>query len=289
MFDKIYVINLKEANERRKIINSEFEKIGMNFSFFEAYDINKAKKYVKDLGIKPHSIKTDFWWKRLGCKISHVECLNDAVKNNYKKILVLEDDNLFRDGFKEYLDIYFKQVPEDWGILLLGYYIKNKENVINQNVSYKINENIYTVTETHGAHCIIYNIESENFSKYYKALTKKMYLEKHYDLEMHEICNELDIPRYAVYPQKVAQFNGFSYLSNREKEWDLEEDNPRFDILKSGTVYPYKWKIIKNQKFENNKEYFVLQKGKELKAIYRNGYFVFNKKPLDKIIYYREI
>jgi hypothetical protein len=42
-------------------------------------------------------------------------------KNNYKNILVLEDDVYFTDDFNEYLKNVMEEVPDDYDILYLGY------------------------------------------------------------------------------------------------------------------------------------------------------------------------
>ena len=39
---------------------------------------------------------------QLGCLLSHVTAIQDAIDNNYEKILILEDDNYYHKNFKIY-------------------------------------------------------------------------------------------------------------------------------------------------------------------------------------------
>lgn len=298
-FDRIYVINLEAAIGRRLSIKKQAIKVGFQPYFFNAYDKRMSKKYLKKIGKNPKQYtKSDSWWARLGCKISHIECIRDAMKNKFKRILVLEDDVLFKDGFNKEFYNYVNHLPNDWVILLLGYFIKDKTRVEKQNVSYKINEYIYTLTESHGAHAVCYNLESKNLIKYMDVFKHHFYVFKHYDLEMHEICNEIDITRYCVYPQHMGQIKGLSYINNRDKDWELEYDNPKYDLIKSGTVYTYQWHFVKKEKIENGTECYILDnfsqdnRGIERKAVFNNGYFIIEldsgkKISTDKPIYVR--
>lgn len=293
-FDKIYVINLSYADDRRKNIDNQCKSTGLSIEYFNAYDKSRSKDYLRSIGKNPklYTDKPSTWWARLGCKISHVDCINSAIKKGYKRILVLEDDVKFKAGFSKSSNDYIDNIPEDWSIILFGYFIKDKTNVINQNVSVKKNETYFSITESHGAHCIAYNLENDNFKKYIDALNHSFVVFKHYDLEMHDICNELGIERLCVYPQHVSQFESVSYINDRIKNWDLEYDNSRYDLYKSGTVYDKQWMFVKSNKLINNTYYDVIDncflKGTERKALFNNGYFIFDDDTkTDRIIYFR--
>ena len=275
MLDKIYVVSLPFALDRRHYIKKHLK---IPFEFFDAYDKYASKDYLKKINKSVNTVESNSWWAKLGCKISHISCLQTAINKGYNNVLILEDDVLIKDDFYNLLPIYLKELPLDWNFLFLGYFIKNKVNVDVQNVSKQISEHLYTLTSSHGAHAILYNLKSEGFQKYFSALTNKFLLDKHYDLEMHEICNLLDITRYAVYPQYVAQKEGESYISKRMKNWDLDQNDPRYDLLKSGTVYSEDYKYINRL---NEGEYNVLYKGETVTAKFIKGHFIFQ----NQIIY----
>ena len=65
----------------------------------------------------------------LGCILSHVKCCQDAIDNNYNRILVLEDDITFVEdhinniNFKE---LYKEIQTTDWDLFYLGATFNNK-------------------------------------------------------------------------------------------------------------------------------------------------------------------
>lgn len=77
--DKIYIINLKHRSDRLESITKELNKIGTN-----KYLISRINAvYFKDFGA-------------LGCGLSHRMALQNAIKNNYERILIFEDDFIFK-------------------------------------------------------------------------------------------------------------------------------------------------------------------------------------------------
>lgn len=233
---KVYVISLKSAVDRRRLVEEQLNSLGIEFEFFDAYDKYRSREYLKTIGKHYKRVERDNWWARLGCKISHTEVIRMAMARANNRILVLEDDIIIREGFKESFDTYVQSLPENWGICLFGYYIKDKNKVSNPNVSTRVNDMIYTVTETHGAHCVGYNLTSKDFKNYFDALNSRFDIQEHYDLEMHKICNRNNITRYCVYPQFTAQANGMSYINKREKYWDIDPSDPRYDLFESKTI-----------------------------------------------------
>ena len=79
---QIYVINLKKDVE--KLAN--FDK-----------QVNNQFTYKKITGIEPFYGNSFLNKGQLGCLRSHRKILEDAIKNNHKKILIFEDDVIFKD------------------------------------------------------------------------------------------------------------------------------------------------------------------------------------------------
>ena len=73
-FHNIYLLNLKRRKDKlEKIIN----KLYFNYEIFEGIDgMYNNNNYI------------------LSCTLSHINILKNAIKNNYKNYLVLEDDIL---------------------------------------------------------------------------------------------------------------------------------------------------------------------------------------------------
>lgn len=57
---------------------------------------------------------------QLGCLLSHINILKDAVKNNYNSILILEDDIILSKIFETRIKENFTFLKSDWNILYFG-------------------------------------------------------------------------------------------------------------------------------------------------------------------------
>ena len=117
--DNVYLINMDKDTERLEKVTKECKKFNINFERFSG--VNPLKLSKKELNkyvsktcqnICPNGI--------IGCGVSHMKIYEDALKNNYKNILVLEDDVYFDDELYEELNKAMKELPEDYDILYLG-------------------------------------------------------------------------------------------------------------------------------------------------------------------------
>jgi GR25 family glycosyltransferase involved in LPS biosynthesis len=91
IFDMVYYINMDKDVERNK----------HTLALFAEYDITKFKRMK---GMVINTIPAPFSYRNfnhknkqyvlgaLGCRASHLNIIQDAQKNNYKKILIFEDD-----------------------------------------------------------------------------------------------------------------------------------------------------------------------------------------------------
>jgi glycosyl transferase family 25 len=115
-FDKVYVLSLRREHKRRDLLTKRLEEIGLNFEFFDASDGSVFNSLWKKLD-------NDFFTTAnyLACQISHLSIYADALLNNYKRILILEDDAIPRKDINELFDSIKNQIPEYYDILYLGY------------------------------------------------------------------------------------------------------------------------------------------------------------------------
>ena len=90
--DKNYDISY-DIISSRTIENIDFKmrKIGLPYKRISGVDGKKIYKYYEK--------KTNLNYGKLGCLLSHINILKDAVNNNYENILVLEDDIIFHKNF----------------------------------------------------------------------------------------------------------------------------------------------------------------------------------------------
>jgi len=92
------VILTPNNEERRNHIESQCNLVGLNPIYIEAIMIKE----------NPH----------LGCTLSHKKCIEYAKKMNYEKVLILEDDVIFKGKLP-------KTINKDFGIYYLGYNVTN--------------------------------------------------------------------------------------------------------------------------------------------------------------------
>ena len=125
-YDKIYIINLKRREDRKKQVIEQLEKFNIkDYEFIEAVDGQdveiqklfrklKDKKNPTDIGAVGH----------LGCLLSHEKVYKKAQKDKVNSFMVLEDDIILKDNFLERLDKI--RVPE-WECIYLGAPLEQKK------------------------------------------------------------------------------------------------------------------------------------------------------------------
>jgi GR25 family glycosyltransferase involved in LPS biosynthesis len=166
--DKIYIINLKNRTDRWKLCLEQLQKYNItNYKRFNAIkpDLKKIKKihYSKNnlrIGGNKYIIGA------LGCKLSHLNIVQEAKKNGYKKILILEDDFLLTKDFIDKLQKVMKDIEDNKihiNMLYLGFSIirKNpyKDTVI---------PNLKQITNGHTTHAYMLN------SEFYDTIIKEV-------------------------------------------------------------------------------------------------------------------
>jgi len=106
-FDHVYCINLDHRKDRLKSAEKEFAKFGISFERVSGIKNNfNINKTISDA--------------EMGIVLTHKLIYLDAIKNNYKNILILEDDFVFRDTFVEDFNKTIKELPNDWDLFYLG-------------------------------------------------------------------------------------------------------------------------------------------------------------------------
>ena len=93
--EHIYVINLERDQIRRNYVTVLMKKYKINFEFIIVNPISEDQFNA----INNKSITIG----ETGCYLSHMYCLNDAIKNNYNNIIIFEDEK-----FEQFRDQMFK-------------------------------------------------------------------------------------------------------------------------------------------------------------------------------------
>lgn len=122
-FDKIFYINLDRSVERNRLAQEEFKKHGLHVDRVSGVD----GKTLKPTGnITPGE---------MGCSLSHSGILKNMVENNWKRILVLEDDVVFIDNLQTYFKESLGLIPDDWDMLYFGGNHLNPPVAVNKAIS----------------------------------------------------------------------------------------------------------------------------------------------------------
>jgi hypothetical protein len=107
-FDKVYCINLKSREDRKENFKNEVQKYNLGkFDFFDAVDGSKIEN------------NTRFTNGVIGLILTNIKIFEDAIKNDYKTIIVVEDDCIFTDEINN-IDVYLNNLPEDWDMVYFG-------------------------------------------------------------------------------------------------------------------------------------------------------------------------
>jgi GR25 family glycosyltransferase involved in LPS biosynthesis len=130
---------------------------------------------------------------QFGCILSHMYCLEDAIKSNYEKFIIFEDDIIFHKNFHNLISQY---LTYDLDLLMLGgtdFELKN--NLLNMNNN---NDLYFPKDNVLGAFANIYSL---NFAKHlydYKVRITKI---SEFDKEYHIFYNMFKVG--VCYPNLV--------------------------------------------------------------------------------------
>lgn len=120
--DKVYYINLDSRTDRNDHITKELDKMGIDNE-----KIIRVRGIIHQLGY-------------VGCGLSHISIIKDAIEKGYNNIIIFEDDFEFtvdKDTFNKKLEWFFQNISS-YNITLLSYYL---------NTSSKINEHLIDIID----------------------------------------------------------------------------------------------------------------------------------------------
>jgi len=153
-FDRVVLVNLKRRTDRLIQVRAALQQCDWPFrnpQVFAAIDgrvVPPPKKYADGASA----------W---GCLCSHRQLLKQAIDDGINRLLVLEDDVCFIDGFRERVEQFLHEVPDDWDQLMLGgthINLNGKPTLVKPGV--------YRVTDCERTHC--YAVRGKYMHKLYE-------------------------------------------------------------------------------------------------------------------------
>ena len=201
-FDKVYCINLDRRPDRLENFKKEVEKYNLGeFERFSAYD-GKELNLTNNHNLKPGEI---------GIIKSNLDIIKDAKKNNYKTILIIEDDCVFNDEIINFED-YFNLLPIDWHMLYMG---GNHNTHMGYQPPLRINDKVVKLHHTFTTHFV--GINQTMFDIIEQSLNNTI---QPIDVIYSDLQKKYNV--YSFTPAIALQLDGFS---------DIEGNNINYGWL----------------------------------------------------------
>lgn len=202
-FDKAYLINLDKREDRLENFKKEVNKYNLgDFQRVSAYDGEKLIKSEKNSRLKSGAA---------GLILSNLEIIRDAIKNNYDKILIMEDDCIFTNEVLN-VESYFEFLPNDWDLLYMG---GNHNTHMGYKPPTKINDKIVKLHNTFSAHFV--GIKKTMFNIIERSLSNL-----HVPIDVLYSNLQKEYNAYSFTPAIAHQMEGFS---------DIEKTNVNYKWL----------------------------------------------------------
>lgn len=126
--DRIYYINLDRRKDRNQHFLKQCKKEGIDLDWVQRVRGIDGKK---ELHLKPNEAKmfenadfkdSPFRNNLIGNQLSHYYILEEMIVKGYNRILILQDDVVFKKGFKKHLKKVLISIPEDAEIVNIGFH-----------------------------------------------------------------------------------------------------------------------------------------------------------------------
>lgn len=131
LVDKVYVLTIERNSDRHQNVESILESVSFHFWYGLDARVNFPKqKYVSDIEDE-FFISNDIDKKfassstigQFGAYYSIKKMIDHIAQSDYDKVLIFEDDMLpLKKKWKNIFQSSLQELPEDWDILLAGYF-----------------------------------------------------------------------------------------------------------------------------------------------------------------------
>lgn len=145
---KMFCITLKDTPKRTEITKLEFEKHGLNVTFFNGinghkFGLRSSIPYMDDHPNWKPGDSSPYYMSQghVGCVLSHYMLWQTLSYLPYEEIIIFEDDVFFVDNFVEKFRIAYAELPTDWQFAFIGHCCLPPENY-----QIKITNNIIKTT-----------------------------------------------------------------------------------------------------------------------------------------------
>lgn len=210
-FDGIFFINLDRRADRLELIKNQLSSVGIEAERISAVDgelLNPDPKIGNGWNHKGVA----------GCALSHRKVIQLAKERGYNSFLVIEDDTIFSEDFLLKINLFLKQVPENWDMLYFGGNYLSPLTPVNVNIGrcvHTLTTNMYAMRHT------LYDYVLHNISERVEELKMPV------DVLYANIQANKNFNCYAFKPQLVWQDSIFSDIENKSQELPYLKPNSK--------------------------------------------------------------
>lgn len=125
--DNIFFINLLRRPDRHNHFVNEYVKHNLPLEKMVVFEALDGATYAFDETEKKMFRRSDFVRSSrvkflMGNQLSHFYILKKMIAQNYKNIIIFQDDAIFRDGIVNHIENIINNMPEDAEIINIGYH-----------------------------------------------------------------------------------------------------------------------------------------------------------------------
>jgi hypothetical protein len=220
IFERVYVINMPRRLDRWEQFNAKLP---------EDWPFKKPVRYeALDGGI----VTPPAWWNggngAWGCYRTHLRIWEDCLNRDIQSVLILEDDAVCVENFREKTELFWKHLPNDWEMVYLG----GQHIQENLRLPRKLNEWVYQPFNVNRCHC--YGFRGRKMiEKAYRHLNhfEAWNVAHHIDHYLGELHKKMEHGLYVPREWLVAQCEGQSDICGKNLE-------SRLFMSSEKTVYP---------------------------------------------------
>ncbi len=226
----IHIVHYKKLEERKEYLDISLKKEGFtNIKWCDEIDrdtmtLDQVQMYKRD--DDRWTSLCNLWDDRstpralsgpeIANGITHINIYKHMIDNNIPILLILEDDCILRNNFREYLEIILSELPKDFDVCFLGssfgqtvdnfrygYFGSQNKNVIEPN------KHVYPIKGTHTADAYIISLKAAK--KIYESIIPFCFP---IDYMLNPIFIQKDINSFWCYPPIIDQGSFGVYKSS---------------------------------------------------------------------------
>ena len=207
----IFYINLEHRTDRKQHVEQELQKIGLNATRFNAIQMPNGA---------------------IGCSMSHLKILQEAIKNKLDHVLIVEDDIQFLNPelFKTNINRFFETQQSSWDVVLLaGNNMPPYEQIANEFVKVsRCQTTTGYLVNGHYINTLLQNIKAGLTHLIHKPEEHSNYAIDKYWFKLQQVDNW-----YLIIPLTVVQRADYSDIEKRITDYaKIMTDLDKTDLIK---------------------------------------------------------